>query len=305
MDTPIQMPIMDGYTACRRIQSNPCFEQLPIIAMTAHAMGGDRQRCLEAGMVDHIAKPIDRRHLYATLMAWIQPGDRPQVTTVAVPNRMTGADGSELPATLPGIDVAEGLDRLGNNHQVYRFLLLEFRKDFAKTAEEIRLALRGKRQDDLHAAQRLIHAIKGMSGNLSARALFRASVALEQAIKNNRQDDWPVLMDQFANTLQQVVDAIGTLQPAANEMSSVRMTPLNIEEIASHLSELANAIHKHRADAVNCCWALQPLLKGTTLEILLQNMEKSLESYLFGEAQGHMVVLCDALEIPVPQVRRA
>ncbi|MBF0462550.1 MAG: response regulator [Magnetococcales bacterium] len=302
----IQMPIMDGYTACRQIRGNPLYEQLPIIAMTAHAMDGDRQQCLDAGMVDHITKPIDRRHLYATLMAWIKPGDRPQVTTVPTANGILHTAGlGQVPAILPGIDVASGLDRLGDNHQVYRFLLLEFRKDFDKTAEKVRIALRGKRQNDIQSAQHLLHAIKGMAGNLSAQELFHASVAMEKAIRENRQADWPLLLDTFETALTQVVDAIGTMQPAENATPSVEMTPLIIEEIAPRLIALADAIQKHRADAVECCKTLQPLFNGTIVEQALKQVDASLENYKFKEAQDHLYALFNALDIPPPRVKKS
>ncbi|MBF0460582.1 MAG: PAS domain S-box protein [Magnetococcales bacterium] len=300
----IQMPTMDGYTACRQIRKDPRFGPLPIIAMTAHAMDEDRQRCLEAGMVGHLAKPIDRRHLYATLMAWIKPGDRPKVTTVPVSNSIPDTKGLELPTILPGIDVADGLDRLGNNHQIYRLILLEFRKDFDKTAEKVRLALQGKRRDDMQSAQHLVHTIKGMSGNLSARRLFHASAALGQAIRENRQDDWPILLERFEIALNQVVDTIDTLQSEETETPNVEITPLNIEEVAPRLLALADAIQKRRADAVECCQTLRPLLKGTIVEELLQQVETSLGCYVFQKAQDHLFSLFNALDMPLPRRKK-
>ncbi|MBF0462377.1 MAG: response regulator [Magnetococcales bacterium] len=298
----IQMPVMDGYTACRQIQSDPRFEHLPIVAMTAHAMGGDRQKCLEAGMVDHVTKPIDRRLLYAALMAWIKPVDQPRVTPVPVANSIPDTEESErLPAMLPGIDVANGLNRLGNNHRVYRSLLLAFRRDFDKTATQVRMALQGKRQGDVQSAQQWVHTIKGMSGNLSARGLFQASSILGQAIQENRQDNWPMLLDTFETALNQVVDAIGTLQPEESKRSSVAMAPLNFVAITPRLVALADAIQDHRADAVEYCQTLQPLLKGTIVEKELQQLETSLEGYTFKEAQNHLVSLCNALDISLPQ----
>ncbi|MBF0462831.1 MAG: response regulator [Magnetococcales bacterium] len=302
----IQMPLMDGYTACRQIRSNPLCAQLPIIAMTAHATNGDREHCLDAGMVDHITKPIDRKHLYATLLAWIKPGDRPPVPPVPTRHGLPHvAEPGQVPALLPGIDVANGLDRLGDNHQVYRFLLLEFRKNFAKTAEKVRLALREARQDDIQAAQYLIHAIKGMAGNLSARALFQAAVALEKAIKEDRRADWPLLLDTFAAALQQVVDAIGTLQPAADTTPSEHGRRLDIADIMPRLITLADAIQKHRADAVACCQTLEPLFKGTSVEHTWEQLDRSLDDYKFKEAQGHLDALCNALDIPLPWVRKS
>lgn len=217
----IQMPVMDGFTASRQIRGNPRFQKLPIIAMTAHAMEGDRQRCLEAGMNDHVAKPIDRRYLYATLMAWIKPGDRVKVATVPVVQERGRTEDAKMPTTLPGIDVADGLVRLGNNHQLFRLILLEFRRDFDKTADKIRMALQGKRQNDLKSAQDLVHMVKGVAGEISAQSLFQASRGLERGIYENRKEEWPSLLDNFDTALQQVMDGIAALlaQEGQHEIS--------------------------------------------------------------------------------------
>jgi CheY-like chemotaxis protein len=73
-----QMPVMDGYTATREIRKNPAWNALPIVAMTANAMAGDREKVLEAGMVDHIAKPLNVDAMFTTIAKWIKPGTRPR-----------------------------------------------------------------------------------------------------------------------------------------------------------------------------------------------------------------------------------
>jgi len=94
-----QMPVMDGYSATRAIRQNPAFKDLPIIAMTANAMAGDREKVLEAGMNDHIAKPLDVGAMFATLAKWIKPrhshpeepgGATQVIATHAISTRATG-----------------------------------------------------------------------------------------------------------------------------------------------------------------------------------------------------------------------
>jgi len=89
----IQMPVMDGYTATREIRKDARFKELPIIAMTAHAMAGDEDKSLESGMNGHVAKPIDPDQLFATLHKWIQPSEkRVQVQQPEVPIERIEAD---------------------------------------------------------------------------------------------------------------------------------------------------------------------------------------------------------------------
>ena len=124
----IQMPVMDGYTATKMIRKDQKFQNLPIIAMTANAMVGDRDEAIKSGMNDHVAKPIDPQHLFATLVKWIEPGER----EIPKGNRQKAIGNREeidFPDSLPGIDIKTGLNRVGGNKKLYRDLLVKYSKD--------------------------------------------------------------------------------------------------------------------------------------------------------------------------------
>jgi two-component system sensor histidine kinase/response regulator len=246
----IQMPVMDGYTATRKIREwqlkahssklkaaksselsasnlEPLTTNLPIIAMTAHAMSGDEQKSLEAGMNDHITKPIDTVQLFATLQKWIKPAaDRAAVSknlpssgpavidTPAEPDQTIPNDDG-LPESLPGFDLAAGLSRLMGNKRLYRKLLLDFGAKYGAVANEIREALDA---DDFNNAHSLIHNLKGLAGNLEATDLQAASVALEKLVKGQTQAATPGKgLDQtflkLENALNQALEAARSLAP--------------------------------------------------------------------------------------------
>ncbi len=190
----VQMPVMDGYAATRMIRSDDQFADLPIIAMTANAMAGDREKSIESGMNDHVTKPVNPDQLYETLARWIESrkssetqGAEPQDTstdTTVVEKKKTevvSSGESVLPDSLEGFDLASGLRRLGGNQAFYRKLLSSFATDYTSTAEDIRQALDSK---DHEKARRLAHDIKGLAGNLSAIALQTSSAELEKLIKS-------------------------------------------------------------------------------------------------------------------------
>ena len=139
----LQMPEMDGYEATRIIRADPRFQALPIIAMTAHAMVEERRRCLDAGMNDHIVKPIDPDALFHTLQHWLKPrGDTPLAPAPAPAPADTAPRGAE-PAwpTIPGLDVANGLRRVAGNRKLYRDLLTQYIAGQADAPARIQAAL--------------------------------------------------------------------------------------------------------------------------------------------------------------------
>jgi two-component system sensor histidine kinase/response regulator len=180
----MQMPVMDGIEATRVIRSDPRFRELPIIAMTANAMARDRELCLEAGMNDHIAKPIDPDQLFGVLARWIPRGDgdgrvahkRPSAHFPYAPRNETQLD-------IAGIDVASGLRRTGGNLKRYQALLCKFADQQAGLVEAMRNALS---IGDTASAERAAHNLKGAAGTLGAVGLSEAAAGVETAIKAGR-----------------------------------------------------------------------------------------------------------------------
>ncbi|UDU79300.1 response regulator [Pseudomonas sp. HN2-3] len=172
-----QMPVMDGYTATQHIRQQPRFDVLPVIAMTANAMDGDRERALSSGMNDHISKPLDVDVMFATLARWIKP--RAVIPALAEP---PGAgQPKELPDRLEGIDLESGLATCMGRRELYLRLLCNFRNNQADFAQQFQAALA---DSDPGAAARVAHSLRGTAGNLGARAVAQAAAALEQACQN-------------------------------------------------------------------------------------------------------------------------
>jgi signal transduction histidine kinase/DNA-binding response OmpR family regulator/tetratricopeptide (TPR) repeat protein len=160
-----QMPVLDGYAATRALRRRPGLQDLPVIAMTANAMAGDREKVLEAGMNDHIAKPIRVDDLFATLARWVRP-PRP-----ASP---------EWPV-LPGVDMRAGLAGVMGNETLYRRLLGMFLERERGFAERFRAAYGA---GDIEACTRYAHDMKSVSGTLGMPVLQRAAAALEAACEH-------------------------------------------------------------------------------------------------------------------------
>jgi CheY-like chemotaxis protein len=255
----IQMPVMDGYTATKAIRKweggmrNKGKAQIPIIAMTAHAMAGDEDKSLQAGMNGHVTKPIDPDQLFATLQKWIQPSEkRVQVQQPEVPVERPESvqaipEEEELPESLPGFDLSDGLKRLQGNKRLYRKLLLSFATDYRGAANDIRIALDAK---DLERTHSLVHNLKGLAGNLAATGLQAAAVNLEKLVKGVDKKAPPskqlnLRLSELETALNQALESVQGLGVSAEE----KVCKLSDEEIAAIPAEFARDIAKRIRDA--------------------------------------------------------
>ena len=168
-----QMPVVDGLSATRRIRQAPGWRTLPVIAMTANAMVGDREQALAAGMNDHVPKPIDVEELYGALARWL-----PDPPADGAPTADVVPGAGDLPP-LPGIDAAAGLHRAGGQEALYRRLLRLFERQLQRFLPELRAALDG---GDYAAASSLVHSLKGAASTVGAHSIDLASQALERVL---------------------------------------------------------------------------------------------------------------------------
>jgi PAS domain S-box-containing protein len=238
----VQMPVMDGYKATEVIRQDTQFDDLPIIAMTANVMAGDREQALDVGMNDHVAKPIDPDHLFGSLAQWIKPGVRgfiPQTGSDAVRADIQ-RPGTILPESIKGIDIDEGLARVGENEKLYQELLIKVRDDYREAAEQIESSLRTGNHDE---AERLTHSIKGVAGNIGAKTLQQSAADLEKAIKD-KDESIPAILEDFGGILTSLVTALGVLEsgdttptaPAdAESASSPGELIASLEKLLPHL----------------------------------------------------------------------
>jgi PAS domain S-box-containing protein len=249
----IQMPIMDGYAAAREIRKDERFKELPIIAMTAHAMAGDEDKSLKAGMNGHVTKPIDPDQLFSTLQKWIKPSEkRAHVKQAEVPAEQPEPDKvlpaeDELPESLSGFDLADGLKRLQGNKKLYRKLLLSFATDYNKVANEIRQALDAEDFDQAHS---LVHNLKGLAGNLAATELQAAAMNLEKLVKGVEKktpslNELNLKFSELETALNQALESAQSLGVSAEE----NVCKLSDEEIAAIPSEFAQDIAKRIRNA--------------------------------------------------------
>jgi len=204
----MQMPVMDGYAATRAIRRQIRFRDLPVIAMTANAMAGDREKCLAAGMNDHITKPVDVNQMFTTLARWISPG-HPGKNETAMQASGQRREGIPLPK-IEGLDQEAGLVRVQGDKALYRRLLTKFRETQRRFVEAFRVA-REDSEDD--TALRLVHTLKGLAGTLGATGLQEAAAGLEGACRKQApEDQLAVRLQAVEGELLPLISLLDTLE---------------------------------------------------------------------------------------------
>ncbi len=297
----IQMPVMDGFNATRIIRTHSRYKSLPIVAMTAHALYGDREQCLNAGMDDYVSKPIDPEQLYATLEKWITPKERCVDDDVIPAKRHEGGDSADTLGNLPGIDVVSGLHRLGGNVSLFRTMLGEFYRDHGNVFREIKLSL-----DDVATwdhAKHLVHSIKGVAGNLSAKALYVSARHLEMAIVEKQREQWPELLARFESELNQILQSTHRLLPTKNlntlDQGATAVLDDNVDKdkAAEVLLELSEWVKRNDISALECMLPLRQILQGSMLMDELELLESALNQFDFAKAKMRMETIAARLHL--------
>jgi PAS domain S-box-containing protein len=278
----MQMPEMDGFEATRAIRQRPEFKDLPIIAMTANVMAGDREKCLEAGMNDHVAKPIEPDKLFKTLVQWISPKDRDISQPESQPSIATQT-AKVLPASLAGIDIDEGLRRVGGNRKLYHKLLVEFFQDHGEDVRAINEALDS---NDEKTAQRLAHTIKGVSGSIGAGDLFGAAEKLDAALKKKQRDTYNNLLSDLQDTLTPVMQGLEVLAAIGETQETAQpdTEPVNPEALTSLLDELQTLLEEMDPEAEGKVADLKAQLGTGAHQKLVNILSKKIGEFEFEDA---------------------
>jgi len=294
----IQMPVMGGFEATLEIRKDGRFKDLPIIAMTAHAMAGDREKSLEAGMNDHVTKPIDPEELFSALVRWIKPGERG--TPEGESSRVIPEEKEEelLPSKMPGIDLLSGLSRVGGNKPLYAKLLCKFREGQQNAVPEIRAALQS---GDVETAARLAHTVKGVSGNLGAESLYHVAAELEKAIKEGGKNIDPPLTE-FSFELKIVMDGIKILAESLVGQKEVEpTTQISVDEEAVKLllQDMARLLESDLIEAMKRLEVLRQHLAHSSAHEEFKQLEKQIEGFDTDGALKSVEAIASALGIAV------
>jgi signal transduction histidine kinase/DNA-binding response OmpR family regulator len=297
----VQMPEMDGLEATLRIRRDWPSGLLPIIAMTAHAYEAEKRRCIEAGMDDHVAKPVDPELLIRTLERWLKRGraappaaqapDRPAplVTTMqgaavpALPPQLLPAQliaASPLPASLPPFDLPAALARVNGKQTLLRKLILDFADKFEGAVPALRAQIEAGALED---AKRLAHTLKGVAGALEIRKVAEAARQVEDALSHGELTEMELLLERLQGALRPAIDAAAALRqpamPAAVAVAVAVAAPVDAGAVSQLVAELRDLLQRR---------SLRARRTFEALALVLANAPQAAALAGLGEALGRL-----------------
>ncbi len=278
----VQMPVMDGYTATREIRMDPSYNDLPIIAMTANAMAGDRDKCLDAGMNDHVSKPVDPQEMYNALARWIKPGERD--VPVELQQRLAEFEpaGEEPSIELPGFDVESAIARMGGSTRAYRKTLAKVVEAESDAMDRIAKSLDEGEQE---AAVRGAHTLKGVAGNIGATALQAAAGELEEVLSTGEGTHPNELMSRAKQSLDEALGAIKIALQTGVEVGAVSDPGRTTEiDVIGELKALAERIENFDSTAEEAVEEFLQKVSESTLRDSLGQLQTHLGNYDFETA---------------------
>ncbi|MEP9315804.1 response regulator [Pseudomonas sp. LABIM340] len=289
-----QMPVLDGYAATQALRQRPELAQLPIIAMTANNMAGDRELALAAGMNDHIAKPIDPPAMFLTLSRWIEPRQRPEAASAPTP---TSPPASQF--DLPGIDSRAGLATCAGKAALYERLLQRFRTSYLDFVGEFRAL---DSEADPTARRRAAHTLRGAAANIGALALARAATVLEDACQGPSPEELisRLLFDVQAQ-LETVLTSLANLgaAPPAVPSAAAPAAAMPEEQISVLLQQLHVLLEDSDTSAGELIGRLGSAFADPPRARLLREITEAVEGFDYERALTQLQRLQDAAPEPL------
>lgn len=282
----IQMPWMDGLEATRQIRKLAVkpdqghLSEIPIIAMTAHALVGDHGKSIAAGMNDHLTKPLDPAEILDALLRWVKSKKRPRKTMAPAQVQPPNASIQAAMPPLAGIDTETVLKKMEGNSTLYISLLKKFQRSNDRAAEEIRDAL--SRNDFKHASE-LAHGIKGVAANLGMNELFQVSARMASMDDVKDSADWPRLLERFDLQLAVVLQAIEQLEQKTTgpetDTSDKDTAAIDGQELLTLLKKLESSLETDLVATAGHMKALRSMLAYSKYEELFRDLDEQIDNY--------------------------
>jgi len=292
----LQMPVLDGFSASRNIRKlveNNQMPEIPIIAITAHTSVHSREKCLRAGMVDFMPKPIYPETCLEVLSQWIHSDKISYAKTSHIPLQQKSS--SEIRSQIPEINIKIGIKRAAGNEVLFKKMLLEFLNEYQDIVQQLDTIFRNKNFDELKV---VAHTLKGLGGNIGAENLHKNAFLLEQAIKLGIKPDINTAFTNLVQTLERLIQGIKQnmewLKQTESQDVLLPNSVTNLKKLKESLQNLGELLESGRTTAIDSFQKLESLIPDT-MQTESKHLESLILAYDFDNAQIYLRTILNKL----------
>ena len=275
----IQMPEMGGFEATQIIREELNLLKLPIIAMTAMAMVGDKDKLLSSGLSDYVSKPIDIKILFDVLLKWIEPDKKNTHNSLHMDYEVKSKLIEQSEVVLPelnSIDIAKGLENTIGNRKLYAELLLKFKTRLDNEAPKLQLLIA---EENFEAFKQIVHNIKGISGNLGASTLAEMATSLEQRCSSQPDE---VELNQFIQECHNISNELAILDRQAATTPIIK--DIDLARVVTLIDDINKLILKNSFKIDDTIPLLRKALNGNC-QSTFNLLSEAVEQYDFNHAK--------------------
>ncbi len=275
----LQMPVMDGYTSTIEIRKLKDYDTLPIVAMTADAMTGIKEKCLQIGMQGFISKPINPDDVFKSLTNWIDSDKVSRKQKEIKTAKVQKQEKVNLP-NLKNVNISEGVHRLSGNKKLYANLIEKFYKNNFDVIDSIHASIRN---ENLEETIRLAHTIKGVAGNLGMNNLYEISRQLEEELKKNNNSDGTLKLfeEETESILSEIKNWIDSKE-VKNE--KIEEGDLDEKKLNSLIKELRKMLEENSFSSQKKLNKILELKGISNFQTLLNQISEFIENFDFDSA---------------------
>ncbi|QAR33400.1 response regulator [Geovibrio thiophilus] len=272
----LQMPDMDGYEAVKIIRADQRFAELPVIAMTAHALDEERRKTRDAGMDGHITKPIIPAELYGCLKSFCVTGEFGGICSVSAGSARKEPD---IPP-VEGIDFKKGLRTVAGKTELYMRMLEKFAVSSAETDKKLTAELE---RGDLKTAEMTAHTVKGLAGNIGADRLYEIAGRLERLIADN--GEFSAAAEEFTGEMRRLLTALNEALKSSAPVKQPEPVPaVSREDFERIMEKMCSLLEDDDSETVDYFMSIREQASAFFTEQEFKRLHKAVNSYEFEEA---------------------
>jgi signal transduction histidine kinase/ABC-type nitrate/sulfonate/bicarbonate transport system substrate-binding protein/DNA-binding response OmpR family regulator len=298
----IQMPEMDGYTATQHIRRQYSLNELPIIAMTANALAGEREKCLSKGMNDHISKPVKPLNLFETLIRWLRPDidiEKIHDSLSTKSTEISQQNNDILQASINGVDLRLGLEHMNHKTNLYLKTLNDFFDRFHDIDQKIQAELT---HNNFYEAERVTHTFKSLAGIIGGKQLESISADLESAIHHRKKNQITKKFDEFIEEKKIIMSSLKHfLERHIVDESTHNRHQCNMDdkELRRIFEELSLHIREGNSDALDLIESIENTSTLTVIADEIGKLKQQVDEYEFEDASKTLIIIADTLGIKI------